>query len=68
MHFISTSFIIGKKAAVSVISFIVVGRKPSPIWDRLVFNKIKAKLGGRVHFLGSGASPLSPDIMDFLKM
>ncbi|PWA13634.1 AMP-binding, conserved site-containing protein [Artemisia annua] len=47
---------------------IMNGRKPSPIWDRLVFNKIKAKLGGRVHFLGSGASPLSPDIMDFLKI
>ncbi|KAD0994762.1 hypothetical protein R6Q59_031986 [Mikania micrantha] len=44
------------------------GRKPSPIWDRLVFNKIKAKMGGRVRFLGSGASPLSPDIMDFLKV
>nr|GEV36131.1 long chain acyl-CoA synthetase 7, peroxisomal [Tanacetum cinerariifolium] len=47
---------------------IMNGRKPSPIWDRLVFNKIKAKLGGRVRFLGSGASPLSPDIMDFLKI
>ncbi|MFS7919196.1 putative long-chain-fatty-acid--CoA ligase [Helianthus anomalus] len=44
------------------------GRKPSPIWDRLVFNKIKAKMGGRVRFLGSGASPLSSDIMDFLKV
>ncbi|KAI3805231.1 hypothetical protein L1987_27417 [Smallanthus sonchifolius] len=44
------------------------GRKPPPIWDRLVFNKIKAKMGGRVRFLGSGASPLSPDIMDFLEV
>ncbi|KAK1430041.1 hypothetical protein QVD17_12510 [Tagetes erecta] len=44
------------------------GRKPSPIWDRLVFNKIKAKMGGRVRFMGSGASPLSSDIMDFLKV
>ncbi|KAI3701985.1 hypothetical protein L6452_27532 [Arctium lappa] len=47
---------------------IMSGRKPSPIWDRLVFNKIKAKLGGRVRFMGSGASPLSPDIMDFLRV
>lgn len=44
------------------------GKKPSPIWDRLVFNKIKAKLGGRVRFMGSGASPLSPDVMDFLRV
>ncbi|XP_078436220.1 long chain acyl-CoA synthetase 6, peroxisomal-like isoform X2 [Wolffia australiana] len=44
------------------------GKNPSPLWDRLVFNKIKAKLGGRVRFMGSGASPLSPDVMDFLRV
>lgn len=44
------------------------GRKPSPMWDRLVFNKIKDKLGGRVRFMGSGASPLSPDVMEFLRV
>lgn len=47
---------------------IMNGRSASPIWDRLVFNKIKAKLGGRVRFMGSGASPLSPDVMDFLRV
>lgn len=46
----------------------VSGKNPSPMWDRLVFNKIKARLGGRVRFMASGASPLSPDVMDFLKM
>ncbi|KAJ8751983.1 hypothetical protein K2173_000729 [Erythroxylum novogranatense] len=44
------------------------GRNPSPMWDRLVFNKIRAKLGGRVRFLGSDASPLSPDVMEFLRV
>ncbi|KAL3516085.1 hypothetical protein ACH5RR_022987 [Cinchona calisaya] len=47
---------------------IMNGRKPSPMWDRLIFNKIKEKLGGRVRFMGSGASPLSPDIMEFLRV
>ncbi|XVF06090.1 hypothetical protein REPUB_Repub06bG0018300 [Reevesia pubescens] len=47
---------------------IMNGRKASPIWDRLVFNKIREKLGGRVRFMGSGASPLSPDVMDFLRV
>uniref|UniRef100_A0A1J3FDR2 Long-chain-fatty-acid--CoA ligase n=1 Tax=Noccaea caerulescens TaxID=107243 RepID=A0A1J3FDR2_NOCCA len=47
---------------------IMNGRNPSPFWDRLVFNKIKDKLGGRVRFMGSGASPLSPDVMDFLRV
>lgn len=44
------------------------GKAPSPMWDRLVFNKIRAKLGGRVRFMSSGASPLSPDVMDFLRV
>ncbi|KAG6533778.1 hypothetical protein ZIOFF_007653 [Zingiber officinale] len=44
------------------------GKNPSPIWDRLVFNKIREKLGGRVRFMSSGASPLSADVMDFLRV
>ncbi|KAE8706199.1 Long chain acyl-CoA synthetase 7, peroxisomal [Hibiscus syriacus] len=47
---------------------IMNGKSPSPLWDKLVFDKIKARLGGRVRFLSSGASPLSPDILDFLKI
>ncbi|XP_010546702.1 PREDICTED: long chain acyl-CoA synthetase 7, peroxisomal isoform X2 [Tarenaya hassleriana] len=47
---------------------IMNGRNPSPIWDRLIFNKIKEKLGGRVRVMASGASPLSPDVMDFLRV
>ena len=44
------------------------GKNASGIWDRLVFNKIKDKLGGRVRFMTSGASPLSPEVMEFMKM
>ncbi|KAL1342688.1 hypothetical protein HN51_029203 [Arachis hypogaea] len=47
---------------------LIHGKSPSPIWDRLVFNKIKEKLGGRVRLMTSGASPLSPDVMEFLKI
>nr|AIU99507.1 Long-Chain Acyl-CoA Synthetase [Salvia miltiorrhiza] len=47
---------------------VMSGRKPSPMWDRLVFNKIKDKLGGHVRYLTSGASPLSPDVMEFLRV
>lgn len=44
------------------------GKNPSPMWDRLVFNKIKDRLGGRVRLIVSGASPLSPDVLEFLRI
>uniref|UniRef100_A0A0D3DGG7 AMP-dependent synthetase/ligase domain-containing protein n=1 Tax=Brassica oleracea var. oleracea TaxID=109376 RepID=A0A0D3DGG7_BRAOL len=44
------------------------GKNASAIWDRLVFNRIKDKLGGRVRFMTSGASPLSPEVMKFMKI
>uniref|UniRef100_A0A2P2MTA2 Long-chain-fatty-acid--CoA ligase n=1 Tax=Rhizophora mucronata TaxID=61149 RepID=A0A2P2MTA2_RHIMU len=44
------------------------GKNPSPMWDRLVFNKIRDRLGGRVRVMTSGASPLSPDVLEFLKI
>jgi len=47
---------------------IMNGKVPSPIWDKLVFNKIRARLGGRVRLMISGASPLSPEVMDFLRI
>ncbi|KAK7859157.1 long chain acyl-coa synthetase 6 [Quercus suber] len=47
---------------------ILSGKNASPMWDKLVFNKIRERLGGRVRFMTSGASPLSPDVMDFLKI
>ncbi|XP_047046836.1 long chain acyl-CoA synthetase 6, peroxisomal-like [Lolium rigidum] len=47
---------------------IINGRNPSPMWDKLVFNKIKARLGGRVRLMTSGASPLSADVMEFLRI
>ena len=37
-------------------------------YDALVFNKIRALLGGRMRFMLSGSAPIARDVMDFLKV
>ncbi|KAG6874279.1 hypothetical protein C0995_001504 [Termitomyces sp. Mi166 len=37
-------------------------------WDKLVFRKIQAVLGGQIKLVTSGSAPISPDVMDFLKI
>ncbi|KAI8062703.1 hypothetical protein BC940DRAFT_308158 [Gongronella butleri] len=38
------------------------------LWDRLVFGQIRSKLGGRLRFILSGSAPVSPDVMDFMRI
>lgn len=38
------------------------------LWDRLVFNKIKNVMGGRVRMIVSGSAPLSPEVHTFLRV
>ena len=55
-----------KKAA--LVAGDLSGGRLAPLWDRLVFAKIRAKLGGEVTMLSSGASPISPGVFDFLRI
>jgi len=38
------------------------------LYDALVFNKMKAALGGKVRFIFTGGAPLAPDVHDFLRI
>ncbi|KAG2224348.1 hypothetical protein INT45_006748 [Circinella minor] len=38
------------------------------LWDRVVFGQVRAKLGGRIKFILSGSAPVSPDVMDFMRI
>jgi long-subunit acyl-CoA synthetase (AMP-forming) len=45
------------------------GQPPeSFVWDTLVFKKVRARLGGRVRLITSGAAPLAPEVHDFLRV
>lgn len=37
------------------------------IWDKTVFRKVHAILGGRVRFMCTGSAPISPEVMKFAR-
>jgi len=39
-----------------------------PFYDKLVFNKFKQALGGKVRFMLTGSAPISKDVINFLKV
>lgn len=37
-------------------------------WDRLIFNKIQARLGGRLEVLVTGSAPISAEVLNFCRV
>eukprot|EP01114_Cavostelium_apophysatum_P003480 TRINITY_DN1338_c0_g2_i1.p1 TRINITY_DN1338_c0_g2~~TRINITY_DN1338_c0_g2_i1.p1 ORF type:complete len:663 (-),score=159.25 TRINITY_DN1338_c0_g2_i1:93-2081(-) len=40
----------------------------SAVWDKLVFNNLRQKLGGRVRLMITGSAPISDEVYQFLKI
>ncbi|XP_028423758.1 long-chain-fatty-acid--CoA ligase 5 [Perca flavescens] len=37
------------------------------VWDKLIFHKVQESLGGRVRVMVTGAAPISPSVLNFLR-
>ncbi|KAJ3221528.1 Long chain acyl-CoA synthetase 7 peroxisomal [Chytriomyces hyalinus] len=44
------------------------GTLTHPVWDRLIFGKVKSVLGGRLRAVTSGSAPITPDVLNFLRI
>lgn len=40
----------------------------APLFDKIVFSKVKERLGGKVQLIVSGGAPLAPHVEEFLKV
>ncbi|XP_028331447.1 long-chain-fatty-acid--CoA ligase 5 [Gouania willdenowi] len=41
--------------------------RKNSIWDKLIFHKIQESFGGRVRVMVTGAAPISPPVLNFLR-
>lgn len=44
------------------------GKNRSFLWDKLVFHKVRENLGGKIRLILSGSAPLSPEVLQFLRI
>ncbi|KAL3163024.1 hypothetical protein ABBQ32_009451 [Trebouxia sp. C0010 RCD-2024] len=46
----------------------LTGGRMAPFWDKLVFSKIKARIGGEVKLMSTGSAPISSEVFEFLRV
>ncbi|KAJ2836919.1 medium-chain fatty acid-CoA ligase faa2 [Coemansia sp. 'formosensis'] len=46
----------------------LLSRPSHRLWDRVLFSKVAAKLGGRVKAILSGGASLKPEVMEYLRL
>lgn len=60
---------IARRAVEAKLANLAAGKgNTHPVWDRLVFNKVRQALGGRVRFMVTGSAPIGKDVMQFLRI
>ncbi|GMK59837.1 hypothetical protein CspeluHIS016_0900540 [Cutaneotrichosporon spelunceum] len=57
-----------RAVAAKLANWRATGEVRSAFWDRLVFNKLRALLGGEIRYLLTGSAPLAPEVHVFLKI
>ncbi|RUS20683.1 hypothetical protein BC937DRAFT_94616 [Endogone sp. FLAS-F59071] len=61
--------ILAKKAVADKLANLEAGRGfTHPVWDRLLFNKMRLALGGRISSICCGSAPISKEILSFLRI
>lgn len=58
---------LSRKALASKLENSKNGKFTHMIWDRLIFNKVKAALGGNVRYAVVGGAPISSDVLTFMR-
>ena len=43
------------------------GNFGASVWDKMVFAKVQALMGGRIRQMVTGAAPVNPDVLNFAR-